>query len=315
MRLSLWCLGAALLLPAASSADAQAVRPSGDPVRVLTDGTPALHPVWSPDGSQLAFTRPQFQGIWIADADGSDPRQVTDAPSAGYGFSWAPDGSAILARTARYDGPQRLNAVVVFDLATGEAQALTDEQAQMPSLPQWAGAASVALPTAGAVDVLAVDPDAAVRTAPTGTVVTAQNETVVVTDLATGVRRTVTPIPGATLLNVTPSPDGLRVAFEVMGGTLHTMNVDGTGLTDLGLGHRPSWSPDGRWIAFMVTEDDGETFTASDLYAARADGSARVALTQTPDRLEMNPSWSPDGGRIAFDDLADGALYVLPVTE
>ena len=47
--------------------------------------------------------------------------------------------------------------------------------------------------------------------------------------------------------------------------------------------------------------------------AVRADGSARVALTTTPGRLEMNPSWSPDGRAVAFDD--GDALYLLPLAE
>ena len=111
---------------------------------------------------------------------------------------------------------------------------------------------------------------------------------------------------------MTSSPDGGRVAFEVVGGNLFVVSLDGSGLVDLGPGHRPTWSPDGQWVAFVVTEDDGEAFTAADLWAARADGSGRTRITQTPDRLEMNPAWSPDGGRIAYDDVADGALYVLP---
>jgi Tol biopolymer transport system component len=117
------------------------------------------------------------------------------------------------------------------------------------------------------------------------------------------------------LLNVAPSPDGRRVAFEVYGGNLFVMSLDGSSLVDLGHGARPTWSPDGRWVAFMVTEDDGHTVTAADLVAARADGSGQVALTSTPDRLEMNPSWAPDGRALAFDDATDGALYLLPVSE
>jgi len=100
-----------------------------------------------------------------------------------------------------------------------------------------------------------------------------------------------------------------------LGGPLVVMDADGSNRVDLGRGSRPTWSPDGRWLAFMVTEDDGHAFTAADLVAVRADGSARVALTATPDRLEMNPSWSPDGRALAYDDAVDGALYLLPLAE
>jgi Tol biopolymer transport system component len=113
-------------------------------------------------------------------------------------------------------------------------------------------------------------------------------------------------------LNVEPSPDGRRVAFEVLGGNLFVISIDGAAPVDLGSGHRPQWSPDGEWVVFMKTEDDGHVTTASDLFAARADGSSMVRLTASPDALEMNPSWSPDGRRIAFDE--GGAIYVMRVS-
>jgi Tol biopolymer transport system component len=313
-RISL-LIGALALLAAPRASQAQNLRPDGPPVRLLAPATPAIHPMWSPDGTRLAYTSPDYAGLWVVGADGQGSRQITDAMSAGFGASWSPGGQALLTRTSRYDGLTRLHTVTVFDVETGDAQALTDERAQMPDLPQWLDDDHVALrSTRGRLDVLALRPDAP----------------------SPSVQRAVVPLPGglgrATVstgdledlslslgtsvpLNVTTSPDGLRVAFELLGGSLYVMNADGSGLTDLGEGHRPTWSPDGRWLAVMVTEDDGHTLTASDLVAVRTDGSARVLLTQTPDRLEMNPSWSPDGQRIAFDDLADGALYLLPVRD
>ena len=48
-------------------------------------------------------------------------------------------------------------------------------------------------------------------------------------------------------LNYSWSPDGLQIAHEVMnpeiGVTVHTVNADGTGLTQIGVGGMPSWKP------------------------------------------------------------------------
>ncbi|WP_420456903.1 hypothetical protein [Rubrivirga sp.] len=299
------------LLVCAPPLSAQALRADGPAVRLFSDDAPAARPAWSPDGAWIAFTRDQLAGLWVVRPDGSGARPLADAPAAGFGFAWSPDGTAIAARTARYDGPIRRSTVSIFGL-DGTATALTDERTSAVGLPRWAGPGHVAVVTGGALDVLAVDANA--RAVPAGTVPAAGLDGgLSVAEVGSGVVREVGAFEGERLLNVTPSPDGTRIAFEVVGGHLFVSGLDGSGRVDLGPGGRPSWSPDGRWVVFQTTEDDGHQFTASDLVAARADGSARVALTQTADRFEMNPSWSPDGRAIAFD--ADGALFLLPVSE
>ncbi len=57
------------------------------------------YPAWSPDGQQILFESGRSEGrsaIFVMNADGSDPRQVT-LGAASYGCpSWSPDGQAIL---------------------------------------------------------------------------------------------------------------------------------------------------------------------------------------------------------------------------
>lgn len=305
-----------MALPALAQTPLRVTGPPALLIDAAQAEAPVMRPRWSPDGRFLALSGPGYRGIWLFDITDGSLRQVTDAPAAGFGFSWSADGTTLLTRVARFEGVRRYNAVETFDVATGASRQLGPERTLMPDLPRWApddrrvllyrrgeletfdsGKAAVSVPAAKAdTPVLLASGGAIQRVA--GTEVT-----------------TLRPIGDAEVLNVALSPQGMQVAFEVLGGNLHVMNTDGTGLVDLGPGHRPQWSPDGRWVVFMRTEDDGYRFIAADLYAARADGSTIVRLTDTPDVLEMNPAWSPDGARIAFDDLATGNVYLLPVAE
>lgn len=83
----------------------------------------AVSPVFTPDGSSIAFTRSWHRGasIWLADLAGGAPRRVTPARRGLYLFpgSFSPDGGTLLA--TRYVGrhPEEIAAV---HLETGEVE-------------------------------------------------------------------------------------------------------------------------------------------------------------------------------------------------
>ena len=94
---------------------------------------------------------------------------------------------------------------------------------------------------------------------------------------------------------------------------MFTMNIDGTTLIDLGKGNRPRWSFDNKKIIYMVAEDDGHDYTASDIYTVNADGTKKTNLTRTNDMIEMNPCIAPDGKSIVFDLVNDGSIYLMNI--
>ena len=71
-------------------------RSASEPTLLIKSSQGLMAPVWSPSGDKIAVTSDNYDGIWVADADGSNLRQVTCCSGAGYKMQWSADGTKLL---------------------------------------------------------------------------------------------------------------------------------------------------------------------------------------------------------------------------
>jgi len=272
-----------------------------------------MNPRWSPDGSKIAFTSIRYKGLWVVESDGTNLLHLSDDPAAGFGFSWSPDSRHILFRAAKYDENRRLNAVKQIDVIAQVEKQLTDYRSVLPGLPEWFGTnGEIAFFNGKGLEILGSG--IGLQNSGQQKIAYIKNGNIVVTTPLSKALDTLKPLQGANYINTELSPDNKKIAFEQIGGNLYIMDTDGHNLKEIGPGHRPQWSADSRYITYMITQDDGHDFTASDIYISSADGKFKQQITETDNRIEMNPSWSPDGSKIIFDNYLDGVIYILIIT-
>ena len=106
------------------------------------------------------------------------------------------------------------------------------------------------------------------------------------------------------------SPSGKRVAVEGRGDLWTAPAKDGTprNMTRTSGAHErdPSWSPDGRWIAY-ISDATGE----NEIYLTQSDGKGETKqITKNGKTFRYLRGWSPDSKYLLFSDPT-GALYAL----
>jgi Tol biopolymer transport system component len=283
-------------------------------ILIAADKENYSQPVWSPDGDKIAFTSDNYLGLWVVNSDGTFLLKLSDEAGAGFDFQWAADSKEILTRVARFEDGRRMNAIKSFDIETRSEKILKDFTQQKLGIPKWTpdnsqvyffnGNNLELVDTGKKLRIYTGQPLYFLKYGKIYSLGSSRDMITASDVLADG-----------ECLNVRISPDGKKIAYELMGGNLFVVNSDGSNRTDLGKGYNARWSPDSNYLVYMITEDDGHKFISSDLFVSDINGENKVRLTETGDILEMNPSWSPHNNKIVYNDYRDGTIYLLTLIQ
>ncbi|MBI3006310.1 MAG: PD40 domain-containing protein [Ignavibacteriales bacterium] len=262
------------------------------------------NPRFSPTGTSIFYTSENFHGIWEYSLESKTIRQVTSDPHSGFGYALSRDGKSIAYRsTTILPSRRRKQEIIVVEIGKPEKQVV--DSGENLSNPSFANNKLLYSKGSWKEVNLHVQSDEI-------QILGIENTKIAL--LKDSRRVLLDPFGSGSYIWPSLSPDKkFIVAYEVDRGTF-VSDLDGTLVARLGRRDAPSWTHDGKWIAFMNEQDDGHQILASDILLISPDGKEVHQLTETMDAIELNPQCSPTEKKIVYNTL-DGRIFVLTYTE
>ncbi len=265
-------------------------------------------PRWSPDGKYLSFTssRPgkaSGNQVWLMDRGGGEAFQLTETKGRLQGYEWSPDSKRIALVVGDPD-PEAESAAPGTAAGTGGRGGT--QRAPKPIV----------------IDRYKYKQDGQ------GYLLSGRHSYIYLFEIAT---RKTDRLTAGTWDESSPSwsPDGSRIAFM----SNHAEDPDrdpasqifvaeskpGSAIkevtppTSRASRSQPAWSPDGKWITYLETDEKAyNAYSMTHLAVVAADGSAaptRVKAVEDLDRGVSSPEFSRDGRFIAFTVTDDRSVY------
>lgn len=253
-----------------------------------SEGASSTSPRWSPDGRFMAFISARADSapgtnvqqraqVWLLSRNGGEARRLSNLENGVSNIEWSPDSTRILGLT-RTGPPASKNSDVRHythaDYKFNDTGWFDEKRSH-----------------------------------------------IVVIDAKTGVSKQIT--DGENWNDTDPhwSPDSTRIAF-VSNRTGHEFDFDhntdvwvipssGGGLTKIseheGPDRSPRWSPDGKRIAYLGSEEEEDQ---PQIYIAPAEGGKSVLLNKDLDQVIGEMQWAEHGKAIYIDSGVKGETHV-----
>lgn len=265
-------------------------------------------PQFSPDGKQILFSEAGYKGLWLYDIETKTCIQLNDYLGAGYAPFFSPSGERIYFWTDNYIKFKRYSSLVAQSVIDKKIHYIVKDERHLFPVSILNDETIIYRQNKELKTIDLVSKANVSAKTVKETVGYIEDQKIVI--ISAGNRKELKPFGTQNYIWFSLSPDKTKMLFTIAGGSTYICDLDGNVFVELRKAHAPKWSPDGNWIVYMDDKDDGHTFTSSDIWAARSDGTQKIQLTKTNDAIELYPAWSPKMDKIVYETFSGKIAYM-----
>jgi dipeptidyl aminopeptidase/acylaminoacyl peptidase len=317
----------------------------------------------SPDGRNVVYTvqrvdqktEKKYTNLWVVPTTGGEARQFTTGDQHDSNGRWSPDGMQIAFLSDRSD-KEKPAQIYLIPFSGGEARRLTDITGEIGDL-SWSSDGKQILCTVRKKDTEVLEREQDEQKKKLGVVARHYERLfykldgygylphelthIWVVDARTGRAKQLTDGNKHEEYHPAWSADGKQIAFVSNRTEDPDLFPDRVDLfimpskggefrkieTPIGYKYLPSFSPDGKWIAYLGSEGEGISYKNASVWIVPADGSQPPAnLTEKCDLHAssstindigspemMPPTWSRDGKRLHFNSVLHGSSKLTSI--
>ena len=266
-----------------------------------------FHPHFNDDDSKIIVTKSNYKGLYLLDIKTNNLETITEEQGAGYKPVITGSGKTILYRPFVTKSGKKYHSLKSIDTDTKAIKIIENGQRNL-SVPNQLNTNKMFYLNNGEVREVAVPERAMAKTIKQNKAVYVKNNSLYLVENNETVE--LNPLGKGVYVWASLSPEGNKIIFTFGNKGTYVCDLNGNILLNIKDAHYPKFSPDGKYISYMIDKDNGYNYTSSDLFIYSIDEQKSYPVTNTEAKIEMFPEWSHSGNEIVYQ-TTEGEIYLM----
>jgi hypothetical protein len=264
-----------------------------------------FYPKFINNDSEILITNSNYKGLYSFNISTKELTSISDKNGAGYNPLILED-DVILYRTHKFIAGKKYQSLTYYNSITNEKERV-ESDIRLLKVPKQLPSSEIALvKNQEAVQKRLGFQELSKLNQNSLAVYVEDNNLILVKN---GKKKYLNPLGKGVYVWESISSNRDKVIFTFGNKGSFVCDLEGNILENIKEAHFPRFSPDGKYISYMVDKDNGHIYISSDIFVYSTISKKSYKITQTENIIEMFPEWSNDGNKLIFNTTL-GDIYV-----